>query len=197
MNQTPPGNPAGQVSIASLDEAVALAKNLKKPGSIEQFVNWARKHSLWPMPFGTACCAIEFMGMVSSTVDISRFGAEFVRFSPRQCDLMIVAGTIVSKMAPVLRTIYDQMAEPKWVISMGSCSNTGGMFNTYSVLQGIDRILVFPMFPQFSCSTTGSIYDGATRAAYGRRCPWFFDRRRQMPTLRFVPNATTPRASVR
>ncbi len=141
MNQTPPGNPAGQVSIASLDEAVALAKNLKEPGSIEQFVNWARKHSLWPMPFGTACCAIEFMGMVSSTVDISRFGAEFVRFSPRQCDLMIVAGTIVSKMAPVLRKIYDQMAEPKWVISMGSCSNTGGMFNTYSVLQGIDRII--------------------------------------------------------
>jgi len=137
----PPGDPSGRVVVATLDEAAALAEDLKQPGKLDQFISWARKHSLWPIPFGTACCAIEFMGMVGSSVDISRFGSEFVRFTPRQCDLMIVAGTIVNKMAPVLKKIYDQMAEPKWVISMGACACTGGMFNTYSVLQGIDRII--------------------------------------------------------
>lgn len=131
----------GKVAVATLEEAVALAKQIKKPGALEKFVNWSRKHSLWPIPFGTACCAIEFMGMVGSSLDLSRFGAEFVRFSPRQCDLMIVAGTIVGKMTPVLRKIYLQMAEPKWVISMGACACSGGMFNTYSVLQGIDRVI--------------------------------------------------------
>jgi len=130
-----------QMVAGSLEEAAALVRDMKEPGAMEKFVNWARKHSLWPIPFGTACCAIEFMGMVGSSTDISRFGAEFVRFSPRQCDLMIVAGTIVNKMAPVLKKIYDQMTEPKWVISMGSCANSGGMFNTYSTLQGIDRII--------------------------------------------------------
>ncbi len=130
-----------KVAVASLEEAASVAREMKRPGALEQFVNWSRKHSLWPIPFGTACCAIEFMGMVGSSLDLSRFGAEFVRFSPRQCDLMIVAGTIVNKMAPVLRKIYLQMAEPKWVISMGACACSGGMFNTYSVLQGIDRII--------------------------------------------------------
>ncbi|RME27902.1 MAG: NADH-quinone oxidoreductase subunit B [Deltaproteobacteria bacterium] len=129
------------VVLGSLEEAAEFARQAKSPNGLEKFVNWARKHSLWPIPFGTACCAIEFMGMVGASLDISRFGAEFVRFTPRQCDLMIVAGTIVNKMAPVLETIYEQMAEPKWVISMGSCANSGGMFNTYSVLQGIDRII--------------------------------------------------------
>jgi len=124
----------------SLEEAAQFVRG-GGPGALERFVNWARKHSLWPIPFGTACCAIEFMGAVGSTYDLSRFGAEFVRFSPRQCDLMIVAGTVVNKMAGVLQTIYDQMAEPKWVIAMGACASTGGMFNTYSVLQGIDRIV--------------------------------------------------------
>jgi len=137
----PPGDPTGTVTISTLDEAAALAEKLSNPGAVEKFVDWARKHSLWPIPFGTACCAIEFMGMVSSSLDLSRFGAEFVRFSPRQCDLMIVAGTITNKMAPVLRKIYEQMAEPKWVICMGACACSGGMFNTYSVLQGIDRLI--------------------------------------------------------
>jgi NADH-quinone oxidoreductase subunit B len=108
---------------------------------LRQAVNWGRKYSLWPLPFGTACCAIEFMSTVSSYNDISRFGAEAVRFSPRQSDLMIVAGTISYKQAPILKTIYAQMCEPKWVISMGVCACSGGFYNNYSTLQGIDHII--------------------------------------------------------
>jgi NADH-quinone oxidoreductase subunit B len=104
-------------------------------------VQWAQSNSLWPMPFGTACCAIEFMSVVSSHYDLSRFGAEVVRFSPRQSDLLIVAGTVVDKLAPVLKKIYDQMAEPKWVISMGVCACTGGFYRAYHVVQGIDEIV--------------------------------------------------------
>ena len=104
-------------------------------------LNWGRRNSLWPLPFGTACCAIEFMSSVSAHYDLSRFGAEVVRFSPRQSDMMIVAGTITDKMAPVVKRVYDQMAEPKWVIAMGACASTGGMYRSYAVLQGVDRIL--------------------------------------------------------
>jgi NADH-quinone oxidoreductase subunit B len=111
------------------------------PTSLAEAVKWAQKNSLWPMPFGTSCCGIEMMSTLSSTYDLSRFGAEVVRFSPRQADMLIVAGTITTKMAPVLRTIYDQMLEPKWVIAMGACSSSGGIFDTYSVLQGIDEIM--------------------------------------------------------
>jgi NADH-quinone oxidoreductase subunit B len=108
---------------------------------LEQVVNWARGNSLWPLPFGTACCAIEFMSMVSSHYDISRFGAEVVRFSPRQADLMIVAGTIVDKQAPVLKKIYEQMPEPRYVIAMGACATSGGFYRAYHVVQGIDEII--------------------------------------------------------
>jgi len=108
---------------------------------VEAAVDWARKNSLFPLPFGTACCAIEFMGVVSSQFDLSRFGAEVVRFSPRQSDLMIVAGTVVYKMAPILRTIYAQMAEPRWVISMGVCASSGGFYDDYCTLQGIDQVV--------------------------------------------------------
>lgn len=108
---------------------------------LSEVSKWAQKNSLWPMPFGTSCCGIEMMSTLSSTYDLSRFGAEVVRFSPRQADMLIVAGTITTKMAPVLRTIYDQMLEPKWVIAMGACSSSGGIFDTYSVLQGIDEIM--------------------------------------------------------
>ncbi len=108
---------------------------------LDAVVNWARGNSLWPLPFGTACCAIEFMSMVSSTYDIARFGAEVVRFSPRQADLMIVAGTIVDKIAPVLKKIYDQMPEPKYVIAMGACAASGGFYRAYHVVQGIDEII--------------------------------------------------------
>jgi NADH-quinone oxidoreductase subunit B len=108
---------------------------------LDMVVNWARGNSLWPLPFGTACCAIEFMSMVSSHYDVARFGAEVVRFSPRQADLLIVAGTIVDKIAPVLKKIYDQMPEPKYVIAMGACATSGGFYRAYHVVQGIDEII--------------------------------------------------------
>ena len=104
-------------------------------------VNWIRQHSVWPMPMGLACCAIELMATGASRFDISRFGAEIMRFSPRQSDVMIVAGTVTYKMALAVKRIYDQMPEPKWVIAMGACASSGGMYRTYAVLQGIDRLL--------------------------------------------------------
>src|SRR5437773_7111615 len=104
-------------------------------------LNWVRKNSLWPMPMGLACCAIELMATAASRFDIARFGAEVMRFSPRQCDVMIVAGTVTYKMALAVKRIYEQMAEPKWVIAMGACASTGGMYRSYAVLQGVDRIL--------------------------------------------------------
>lgn len=107
----------------------------------EKLVNWARKNSVWPATFGLACCAIEMMQMVAPRHDLARFGMERFSASPRQADLMIVAGRVSQKMAPVLRQIYDQMTEPKWVISMGSCASCGGMFNNYAVLQGVDQIV--------------------------------------------------------
>ncbi len=104
-------------------------------------VNWARKNSLWPLPFATACCGIELMATASSRYDLARFGAEVMRFSPRQSDLLIVAGRVAIKMMPVLQRIYIQMTEPKWVISMGACASTGGVFDTYAVVQGIDQFM--------------------------------------------------------
>jgi NADH-quinone oxidoreductase subunit B len=110
-------------------------------GKLDSLVNWARGNSLWPLPFGTACCAIEFMSMVASHYDISRFGAEVVRFSPRQADVMIIAGTIVDKMAPVLKKVYDQMPEPRYVIAMGACATSGGFYRAYHVVQGVDEVI--------------------------------------------------------
>ena len=110
-------------------------------GPVSKVIDLARKYSLWPMPFGLSCCAIEMMAVAASRYDLARFGAEAMRFTPRQCDLMIVAGTLTKKMAYAARRIYDQMPEPKWVIAMGVCTTTGGMFNSYSVVQGIDHII--------------------------------------------------------
>lgn len=108
---------------------------------VDTMVNWARGNSLWPLPFGTACCAIEFMSLVSSHYDLARIGAEVVRFSPRQADLLLVAGTIVDKQAPVLKKIYDQMPEPKYVLAMGACATSGGFYRAYHVMQGIDEVV--------------------------------------------------------
>jgi NADH-quinone oxidoreductase subunit B len=108
---------------------------------LEAALNWFRQYSLWPMPMGLACCAIELMAAGASRFDIARFGAEVMRFSPRQSDVMIVSGTVTYKMALVVRRLYEQMAEPKWVIAMGACASTGGMYRSYAVLQGVDRIL--------------------------------------------------------
>jgi NADH-quinone oxidoreductase subunit B len=108
---------------------------------VDAALNWFRKNSLWPMPMGLACCAIELMAAAGGRFDIARFGAEVMRFSPRQSDVMIVAGTVTYKMALAVKRIYYQMAEPKWVIAMGACASTGGMYRSYAVLQGVDRII--------------------------------------------------------
>jgi len=126
----------GDVVITRLDAALNWFRSNLDAGS-----NWGRKNSLWPMPMGLACCAIELMAAGASRFDISRFGAEVMRFSPRQSDVMIVSGTVTYKMALAVKRIYDQMAEPKWVIAMGACASTGGMYRSYAVLQGVDRIL--------------------------------------------------------
>ena len=123
-----------------------LTYNSKVEGEVivtraDAAINWIRTNSMWPMPMGLACCAIELMATASSRYDIARFGAEVMRFSPRQTHCMIVAGTVTYKMAPHLRRIYDQMAEPKWVIAMGACASSGGMYRSYATLQGVDRIV--------------------------------------------------------
>jgi NADH-quinone oxidoreductase subunit B len=127
-----------------------MAGEANHPGflltTVEKGVNWARTRSMWPATFGLACCAIEMMATGAAHYDLSRFGMEVFRASPRQADLMIVAGRLSQKMAPVLRQVYDQMAEPKWVISMGACASTGGMFNNYALVQGVDQVVPVDMY---------------------------------------------------
>ncbi len=126
--------PAAVTPELDLGNAFALTR-------LDAVVNWGRRNSLWPFPFGTACCAIEFMGVVSSVFDVSRFGAELVRFSPRQADLLIIAGTVTYKQAPILRRIYEQMCEPRWVISAGACASSGGFYDCYCTVPGVDEII--------------------------------------------------------
>ena len=145
-----------------------MAVDLENPSNflttrLRQAVNWGRKYSLWPLPFGTACCAIEFMSTVSSYNDISRFGAELVRFSPRQSDMMIVAGTISYKMAPILKTVYSQMCEPKWVVSMGVCACSGGFYKNYGTLQGIDKIIPVDIYVAGCPPTPENLLFGLTQ----------------------------------
>ncbi len=129
--------------LTSMSEENFALDRLVVTTKADTFLEWAKRwgqsNSLWPFPFGTACCAIEYMAVVGPRYDASRFGAEVVRFSPRQSDLMIIAGTITEKQAPVLRRIYDQMAEPKWVIAMGACASSGGFYRAYHVVQGVSR----------------------------------------------------------
>jgi NADH-quinone oxidoreductase subunit B len=127
--------------MASDEQGLAGLQHNFLTGPLEEVVKWARQNSVWPATFGLACCAIEMMATGAANFDLSRFGMEVFRASPRQADLMIVAGRVSQKMAPVLRQVYDQMAEPKWVISMGVCASSGGMFNNYAIVQGVDQIV--------------------------------------------------------
>ncbi len=113
---------------------------------LDALINWSRKNSLWPLPMGLSCCAIEFMAVACSRYDLARFGAEVARFSPRQADVMVVAGTLTYKMADVVKRVWDQMSEPKWCIAMGACASSGGMFRSYPVVQGIDEVIPVDLY---------------------------------------------------
>ncbi len=141
----------------SIDE---LSKSFAFATKLDDLVAWGRKNSLWPMPYGTACCGIELMSVMGPKYDLARFGAEVVRFSPRQADLLLVAGTITEKMAPVLVHIYQQMLDPKYVISMGACASSGGFYRAYHVLQGIDRIVPVDVFVPGCPPTPEAVLDG-------------------------------------
>lgn len=131
--------------------------------SLEKVVGLARKNSIWPLPFATSCCGIEFMATMGAHYDLARFGSERLSFSPRQADLLMVMGTIAKKMGPVLRKVYEQMAEPRWVISVGACASSGGIFDTYSVLQGIDRIIPVDVYVPGCPPRPEQIIDGVMK----------------------------------
>ncbi len=148
-------------------KTIAAPEGLEGPGffatSLDKAVGLARKNSLWPLPFATSCCGIEFMATMASNYDLGRFGSERISFSPRQADMLMVMGTTSKKMGPVLRQVYEQMAEPKWVIAVGACASSGGIFDTYSVLQGIDRIIPVDVYVPGCPPRPEQIIDGILR----------------------------------
>lgn len=153
-------------------EIQKISKALAPPGvegagffatSIDKAVGLARANSIWPLPFATSCCGIEFMATMGAHYDLGRFGAERLSFSPRQADLLMVMGTIAKKMAPVVRQVYEQMAEPRWVLAMGACASSGGIFDTYSVLQGIDRIIPVDVYVPGCPPRPEQVIDGIIR----------------------------------
>lgn len=144
-------------SVASNDQETP---SFALTSRVDKFIAWGRKNSLWPLPYGTACCGIELMSVMGPKYDLARFGAEVVRFSPRQSDLLIVAGTITEKMAPVLLHIYRQMLEPKYVMSMGVCASSGGFYRAYHVLQGIDKVIPVDVYVPGCPPTPEAVLDG-------------------------------------
>ena len=141
-------------------ESSSILRNSPFVKPIDAILNWCREYSCWPYAFGTACCAIEFMAVAASHYDISRFGAEVIRFSPRQADLLVVSGTISEKMAPILKKIYDQICEPKWVMAHGACACSGGIYDNYCTVQGIDTIIPVDVYVPGCPPTPEAFLDG-------------------------------------
>jgi NADH-quinone oxidoreductase subunit B len=149
---------SSQVSQTSTDEE--LAKSFAFTSKLDALMAWGQRNALWPLPYGTACCGIELMSVMGPKYDLARFGAEVVRFSPRQSDLLLVAGTITEKMAPILVRIYRQMLEPKFVISMGACASSGGFYRAYHVLQGCDKVIPVDVYVPGCPPTPEAVLDG-------------------------------------
>ncbi len=150
-----------KITVAEAPEGISGAGFFAT--SLDKVVGLARKNSIWPLPFATSCCGIEFMASMASHYDFARFGAERVSFSPRQADLLMVMGTIAKKMGPILKQVYEQMAEPRWVIAVGACASSGGIFDTYSVLQGIDQIIPVDVYVPGCPPRPEQIIDGLMR----------------------------------
>jgi NADH-quinone oxidoreductase subunit B len=205
LDGKPMAAPADRAVLTNNPGALARAGGADLPEgvqvtTIDAVVNWCRKYSLWPMPFATACCGIELMAVGASRFDIARFGAEVMRFSPRQCDLMIVAGRVAMKMMPVLQRIWLQMPEPKWCISMGACASTGGVFDTYAVVQGVDRFIPVDVYipgcpprPEQILRALMDMQDKIQRGGrvFGTGLPELFERERMMEQKRSLAAGTS------